>query len=136
MIGDFHVAARPKAGCHAPQRVFAAGFLVRVTFMAVILSSASFTPYHRTPREIGARAVFNTSREEIISEVNVPDTLQPCGVFSTTEMSGLDREVTLQGKATAVSPWYGVHVTSSARKVLSRQKTPPHFRLRLVLLES
>jgi len=39
MIGDFHVGTRPKAGCHAPQRVFAAGFLVRVTFMAVILSS-------------------------------------------------------------------------------------------------
>ncbi len=39
MIGDFHVGARPKAGCHAPQRVFASGFLVRVTFMAVILSS-------------------------------------------------------------------------------------------------
>ncbi len=31
MIGDFHVGARPKAGCHAPQRVFASGFLVRVT---------------------------------------------------------------------------------------------------------
>ena len=26
-----------------------------------------------------------------------------------TEMSGLDREVTPQGKVTSVSPWYGVY---------------------------
>ncbi len=27
-----------------------------------------------------------------------------------TEMSGLDREVTPQGKATGVCPWYGVYL--------------------------
>ena len=50
--------------------------------------------------------------------MNDQDSLQTCGKLSMTEKSGLEGEVTPQGKATARSParrqtgvsqWYGVH---------------------------
>ncbi len=41
--------------------------------------------------------------------MNLLSSLQPCGVLSTTEMSDLGWEVTPQGKATDVNPWYGVY---------------------------
>ena len=41
--------------------------------------------------------------------INLLNSLQPCGVLSTTEMSALDREVTRKAKATDANPWYGVY---------------------------
>jgi len=42
-------------------------------------------------------------------EMNILESRQPRGVLSMTEMSGLDRWVTPQGKASNVRAWYGVY---------------------------
>ncbi len=59
------------------------------------------------------------SQAEDLIEIKIPNSLVPCGVLSTTEMGGLDREVTPQGTGftfafllpvgVALAPPWGFH---------------------------
>ncbi len=70
---------------------------------------------HHDPEGLEA-SKYPISTMTLFHGVNVPDSLQPCGVLSMTEMSGLDREDSPHGNATDKIPWYGVYYGLELKK--------------------